>query len=62
MVHTPQFNGKQEKVHAMRAGYQVLQAHGAFNLRCPRNGKTDECRALDFLQVRRPHSAFIISH
>ena len=46
----------------MRAGYQVLQAHGAFNLRCPRNGKTDECRALDFSQVRRPNSAFIISH
>ena len=51
----------QEKVHAMRAGQPELQAQKAFNLRCPRNGKTDECCPWVF-QACRPHPAFIISH
>ena len=45
VVHTLQFNGKQGEVEAFcvpQVG--VLKALRLFNLRCPRNGKTDENR------------------
>jgi len=38
-----QFNGKQESVKAMRIGSTLIAGAQTFNLRCPRNGKTDEC-------------------
>jgi len=43
VVHTPQFNGKQESVKAKRIGPGPNAGAQTFNLRCPRNGKTDEC-------------------
>jgi hypothetical protein len=42
VVHTPQFNGKQEEVKAIRTGFTRFASAATFNLRCPRNGKTDE--------------------
>jgi hypothetical protein len=38
-----QFNGKQEDVKATRIGSTLVAGAQTFNLRCPRNGKTDEC-------------------
>ena len=39
VVHTLQFNGKQEDAEAMRADNRRAASAKAFNLRCPRNGK-----------------------
>jgi hypothetical protein len=38
-----QFNGKQESVKARHIGSTLIAGAQTFNLRCPRNGKTDEC-------------------
>ncbi len=38
-----QFNGKQESVKATRIGSSPVAGAQTFSLRCPRNGKTDEC-------------------
>jgi len=38
-----QFNGKQESVKATRIGSTGCSGAETFSLRCPRNGKTDEC-------------------
>lgn len=43
-----QFNGKQESVKATRIGSTLVAGAQTLSLRCPRNGKTDEC-------VSRPH-------
>ena len=51
VVHTLQFNGKQEGVKAIRNGSTRSAGAATFNLRCPRNGKTDECPAGLFLQA-----------
>jgi len=42
VVHTPQFNGKQE-------GYVARSTRP--HLRCPRNGQTDEFYKLRFCQI-----------
>lgn len=39
VVHTLQFNGKQEGVKAIRIRSDGSEAAETFNLRCPRNGK-----------------------
>jgi hypothetical protein len=39
VVHTPQFNGKQEEINAMRGGVSRPASALISNLRCPRNGK-----------------------
>jgi hypothetical protein len=41
-----QFNGKQERVKATCIGSTLIAGAQTFNLRCPRNGKTDECAFL----------------
>jgi hypothetical protein len=54
-----QFNGKQESVKATRIGSSPVAGAQTFNLRCPRNGKTDECA---FRLHARANSAFITRH
>ena len=39
VVHTLQFNGKQEDAEATRTDNRRAASTKAFNLRCPRNGK-----------------------
>ncbi len=50
-----QFNGKQESVSARHIGSALIAGAQTFNLRCPRNGKTDECA---FRLTARSNSAF----
>jgi hypothetical protein len=54
-----QFNGKQESVKARHIGSTLIAGAQTFNLRCPRNGKTDECA---FRLHARANSAFITRH
>jgi hypothetical protein len=55
-----QFNGKQENVKATRIGSSPVAGAQTFNLRCPRNGKTDECAFRSHGQTA--NSAFITRH
>jgi hypothetical protein len=54
-----QFNGKQESVKATRVGSTLIAGAQTLSLRCPRNGKTDECA---FRLTPGANSAFITRH
>jgi len=45
VIHTLQFNGKQEKANAMLTGPVRLASAEISNLRCPRNGKRTNAQA-----------------
>jgi len=58
VVHTLQFNGKQEDINAMRGRTSQPASAAMSNLRCPRNGKRTNAAP----SQPGPHSVFIISH